>query len=605
MRVGTAGLRSAVAACLVATLGVAGTAAGQGSSAEAVRERKALDHAAGLVQAGRTDEAMRVLEDLLQEQPGSLSALVLLRQTAENAGVPGRALPWLETAVRDDLTGLPAVRQLWIHALEAAGLRDSALSVAARWTAADPQEPSSYSALSGLRARAGDRAGAIAALEQGRATIGSQRLFTQELALLYADGGLWDGAAAEWRAMLGWGAPGVETVQRHVEGLEVSRAEAVAALRAVLADPEATILERRGGAELALLLGEFRWAREVVADLVGDLPEPGGQDILRDFVTRARNSGDPAGAAWAAESLARRSDTPDGALYWRAVSSDLAYEAGDFAAARAAFERLLAEAPSGSDLFGLALRRLHELWVQEDPERADELLVEHVALYTEQRLASVEMAVRSAQIWMRRGDLGRARVALARVSPGDAEQAALHAGAQGRLEILAGHPEAARPHLELAAAVPAGRPGARINALDLLALVEEADPNGLVDMASAIRSTAASGHSEALLESVSRWSSERTPGGDRMAVFVAQQLETAGQPGMARRVRIEIVQDWPESPAAPRALLELARGDADADPARAKAWLERLIVEYPESAMAPVARQFLSALRDAGGAPSA
>ena len=173
----------------------------------------------------------------------------------------------------------------------------------------------------------------------------------------------------------------------------------------------------------------------------------------------------------------------------------------------------------------------------------------------------------------------------------------------GRLEILAGHPEAARPHLELAAAVPAGRPGARIDALDLLALLEEANPHGLVDMASGISSTAAGGNEEALLEQVARWSSEGTPGGDRMAGFVAQHLATTRKYAAARRVRIEIVQSWPESPAAPRALLELARADAEADPARAEAWLERLIVEYPESAMAPVARQLLSELR--GGAPVA
>jgi hypothetical protein len=287
------------------------------------------------------------------------------------------------------------------------------------------------------------------------------------------------------------------------------------------------------------------------------------------------------------------------------VSSDLAYEAGDFGSARSAFERLKAEAQPGSDLFGLALGRLHDLSVEEDPGQADLLLEEHVALYPEQRLASVEMAVRSAQVWMRRGDLSRARSVVALVSPADAEQAALQAGALGRLEILAGRPEAARPHLELAAAVPAGRPGARVDALELLALVEEATADRLVEMASVLRPTVASDNDEAILASVSRWSHTGTPGGARMAAFVAQQLETTGKIGAARRVRMEIVEGWPASPAAPRALLELARADAEEAPARAAAWLERLIVEYPESAMAPVARQFLSELRTGVGVTGA
>ena len=383
---------------------------------------------------------MRVLEHLLQEQPGSLSALVLLAQTAERAGDAGRALPWAETAVRDDPTGLPAVRQLWIRVLEAAGLRDSALSVAVEWTEADPLEPTWYVALSGLRARAGDRDGSIAALEQGRAAIGSDRLFVQELAFLQAAGGLWEEAAVEWRVMLGWGAPGIEAVERHIVSSEASRSEGLAALRAELAGPEATILERRGVIQLALLLGEFGWARDVAAGLVEDLPEPGGQEILRDFVTRAHDSGDLAGAAWAAESLASRSDTRDGVLYWLAMSSDLAYEAGDFDGARVAFEHLLGEAQPGSDLFGLALSRLHELWVEEDPDRAGELLEEHLDRYPARRLASVEMAVQSARVWMQRGDLGRARSTLALVSPAECRAGGPAGGGNGSARDSGGSP---------------------------------------------------------------------------------------------------------------------------------------------------------------------
>jgi hypothetical protein len=82
-----------------------------------------------------------------------------------------------------------------------------------------------------------------------------------------------------------------------------------------------------------------------------------------------------------------------------------------------------------------------------------------------------------------------------------------------------------------------------------------------------------------------------------MAVFAAQELEAAGHRLAARTVRIEIVEGWPGSPAAPLTLLALARGEREVDPGQAVVWLERLIVDFPESAMAPVARRLLAELR--------
>ena len=79
-----------------------------------------------------------------------------------------------------------------------------------------------------------------------------------------------------------------------------------------------------------------------------------------------------------------------------------------------------------------------------------------------------------------------------------------------------------------------------------------------------------------------------------MAALAARELEDAGHADAARTVRLAIVRAWPESAAAPRALLELARGGRIEDPWQATAWLERLIVDYPESALAPVARRLLS-----------
>ncbi|MFC1531644.1 hypothetical protein ACFL5T_05310 [Gemmatimonadota bacterium] len=585
------------ATCLTIAVFSADPASGQEGPASEVLERRALDHATRLDQAGRQDEAMRVLENLLEEQPLAASALVLLAQIAERSGDPGRVLPKAETAVLLDDSDLAAVRQVWIRALQATGLPDSALNAARRWTAVEPLEPAAYAELSGVWVRSGDREAAVQALQAGRSAIGSDRLFIQELAALQAERGAYAAAAVEWRAMLAWGDAGAEAVERWISYPGTRRSEAVAALRAELAVPEATFLERKGGVYLALLLGQMAWAREVVEGLVADLPGPEGAEVLRDYVTRAKASGDLAGAAWAARSLADRGRSQDEILYWTAITADLAYEAGDVEGARASFLRLVTDTAPGSDLYGVSLRRLHALTVNDDPERSETRLQEHRDLYPDDYLASVEMSVQTARAWLKRGRLERARSVVEAVPAMDAGQAALQAGVLGRIEVLAGRPGAARGHLELAAAVPTSQPGGRIEALELLSVIEGSDSATLVTLGNGVVAATASGDSSLLVESVAKWSIERTLGGDGMAAFAALELEAAGYRLAARTVRIAIVEGWPGSPAAPRTLLALARGEREVDPGQAVVWLERLIVDYPESAMAPVARKLLDELQ--------
>ena len=81
------------------------------------------------------------------------------------------------------------------------------------------------------------------------------------------------------------------------------------------------------------------------------------------------------------------------------------------------------------------------------------------------------------------------------------------------------------------------------------------------------------------------------------ASFAAQELQEAGKSVEARSVWITIVEGWSGSPEAPRALLELARADHPENPGQATVWLERLVVDYPESAMAPIARRLLAEWR--------
>jgi tetratricopeptide (TPR) repeat protein len=285
------------------------------------------------------------------------------------------------------------------------------------------------------------------------------------------------------------------------------------------------------------------------------------------------------------------------------MAADLSYEAGDYEQAREDFTRLLKESMPGSDIYGLSLRRLHGLAVGDDPETAEALLTEYRDRYPEDQQAAVRLGVETARAWMDSGALARARSVLEVIQPADVEQAALRAGAYGRLEVLDGRPGAARGHLQLAAAVPAGRPPGRIEAIELLSLIDGSDSSSMAALGAGVVAATAVGDPGPLLESVDSWVGAGSEGGAGLAAFAAAELDAANLKQDARSVRIKLVRAWPRGPQAPRALLDLARSEQWEDPGQAAEWLEQLIVEYPESAMAPVARRALAELRD--GVPGA
>jgi len=330
------------------------------------------------------------------------------------------------------------------------------------------------------------------------------------------------------------------------------------------------------------------------------LTEAAALEVLREYSERAADAGDPAGAAWAAGELADRSRTPSDQQYWLGVSASFSSRAGETDEARAAFERLRRSSEPGSDLYELSLRRLHEMTVDTAPGEADELFREYRDLYGE-RGGAVEMGVRSAEAWLNRGDLPRARDVLESLAPSDARETAIHEASLGRLELLDGRLDAARTALEVAASNPAGDPAARLNALEHLALLDAADRSDVrvvVRLLSEIRGSASPA---GLVDSLRAWAAAATPGGDLLAAFAARELEASRRREEAATLRRELISGWPGSAVAPQAMLELARFSRREDPGGAREWLERLIVDYPESALAPVARRLLSEI-DAGSA---
>lgn len=583
-----------VPVCLTIPVRAGGLDAQEGGSVS-LQERRVLEQAEQLESAGRPEEALVALEAWMEESPASSSALVLLFRLAERVGMPERAVGPAVRAYREDVTDLPVIRQVWIRALWAAGHADSARAVAARWIADRPAEPAAHSELADLHLRQGDRAEAISVLVEARQTLRSDGTFAQELGLLWTEAGQYSEAAREWLKLLGWGDPGVDVVVRHVTEVAMDSEAALVALRSALESM------RPGGAvgdaaiRVALRVGEYEWARSLVEDRLRGAPGQAGTLILEDFAQRARGVGDAAGASWAAENIARRVSGREQAEYWTTVGGELALEAGDRERARRAFDHLRQTSLEGSDVHRLALRRLHDLVVLEEPGRGEDLLFDYRKLYPEDLEALDHLAIATARAWIQVGDLRRSRHVLDAISPTGGAVGAREE-VLGRLHIMEGDPGGASAHLELAVGSPDLDAGARMRAVRWLSVLERVDSASAVRLSAGVRA-AWSGKPGPLVEVTSRWGRETAESGAALCALAAEELEAAGHVDQAALVRRTLVDSWPESAEAPGALFALARYAVPRDEQQARRWLERLVVEHPRNAMAPVARRELSALQ--------
>ena len=147
-------------------VGASVPAVGQASGAA---ERRAVDRAERLRDAGRPAEAVGALIEFLAEAPASVAALALLGALSGETGDASDYLAYARLAV-ETAPDAPALRAVFVDALVAAGLQDSARAVATRWVEAEPSEARAVLALADAQVAAGDPDAAIRTL---RASVAS------------------------------------------------------------------------------------------------------------------------------------------------------------------------------------------------------------------------------------------------------------------------------------------------------------------------------------------------------------------------------------------------------------------------------------------------
>jgi len=578
-------MRGVTTALVTITMGLATvqSAAAQTTSGARAEESRALALATQMERSGQSGEAERVLIELLASQPRASGALVMLAQLGADRGAPDLVLPYAEAAAEQVGYEQSAIHQVLIRALADSGFADEALDRARAWVSARPTDTAGYSELSSALSRLGRRDDAIAGLVDARVRTGDEDLFSQELGVLHEAAGDYDAAALEWLRVLAWGDAGVRTVEAHLNTPAVDSERIVSAIEQALQGSGVALTTRRGGLELALRLDRPDWSRHLVEALAEQAPFDTRWQVLRKYYLDARDLGYGPHARWAAGQLAMEATDGDDRLTWEAVEAGLAMDQGDQEQAEEAFAGILESV----------------LRADKDPAAAERMIAIHQDEFPLRQAELAGMVIRLSRAHVKRGDLSAAQEALeaAPLQPTDATTAAQLAAQHGYLWLFSGDIDRARAQLETAGLIPGGDPVQRTEVLLFLDVMDRTESKDVATLGRGIYSLESGKGPAALMRSAETWAqSSETSGSAGLMRLAAGALSRSEFEVEAATVRLALVEEFPQASETPGALLALARSALPARPDDSRQWLQRLIIDHPESALAPVARRLLSEL---------
>jgi len=538
---------------------------------------------------------------LLTRAPASADALALFYELSAAEADLAVFVAFAEAADLAVRPPLPRIRELWIRGLMGAGMADSARGVTERWVDEMPGDELAILTLASVLVAVGETPRALDALRDAvDAGMDTRKIQLERADLLVEVERLRD-ARDVWVALLSGEDPPIDEIAADLARTPDPRAALTMVADALdMEGPGA-----RSGALLAVRLGNADAGRRLAARVTGE----DRAQFLREYVREADLADYDAEVAWAANELIILSPRPVDKLRWRAMVADRSLAAGDTAAAREAFGALTRETEPGAGPHDVATRRLFRL-LAADPDRLDEaleLLVRYAGEYPDSVGARAEMYGGLAMGRARAGDLERAEetlgdgrrelgeeaVASGRLGPIDA--------AGGQLAFWAGSRDTAIARMGRSLVQP-GLPAAeRTERIQLLTTVQAADSVEVALTGAAglglHRDPAAFDLSPTLRALAGAPESE---GRAAALIYLGRLASAAGRQDVATGLWRRVADVFPSSAEAPAAILSLARTSGRRD---ALQWLERLIVGYPESALAPVARRLLAELSegDIGG----
>lgn len=572
-----------LAAVLLAVSATAGAAQEPASELERLREANLLE-AAGNVQG-----AEAVVKDVLEANPASLTALLALERLLSVQGRGADVLPFADRLIAAEPRSAVG-HQLRLRILARTGT-DAALGQAvATWTRATPAVETPWRESAVIWRERGDVRRAIGVLETGRRYIDRDDALALELGDAYAEAGDVRRAAAEWARAVGPYGRGFMLVQRRLNDRLDGGAAVLPLLVEQLAAPPHTAGRLRAATLLAIDARLEGPARRHAEALAAATDAAGRDAVLTEVARRSDHAGLPRLAGWAYGELLRQARDPAATLALRTRVAELALQAGDTAMAAQAYGELEQASAAGSPQRRQAIALRIQLTAREGAlDRAAADLIDFRAEFA--NAAEVDAAATEvADGYVRAGDAASALRVLSGV------QGPRSAQLRGRLRLLAGDLAASREELLSAAALLRG--AAATETLALAALVMRLTSAG-GEIVARFVGTPAEEREELVRTALA--DTRGLQAQERAAVleFVAGLAERAGLGDDADALRREIAATLPRTHEAAGALLALARR-ALAAPERedeARVLLERLVVEYPRSTLAPQARQELQRLR--------
>lgn len=477
---------------------------------------------------------------------------------------------------------------LAVRTYATAGQADSAARYAERWARIEPGAEGPYREWAIAAVEGRDRVSARRALESGRRALGRPGALAPELAQVLQLDGNWAGAALEWL--------------RAADAQPAYRMSAVAALIRAPVTQRASIRTVLGGsrsaeAPLVLALLVARWGDVAGGTRVALAALPGSADqaviFLRAMVEETKGREEPAvlrarGALL--EAIAVR-EAPTAALRTHMDAARAYADAGDEANARRLLAVVAADpaAPEGIATSASATL-LGVLLAEGRADEADRVLAQLLpSLDADER---ERQSRRVAMVHARRGNFVRAD---ALVAP-DSSVAGFEV--RGRIRLLRGDLAGAMEFLRLAGPYDTQREHA-VERVALLALLQAVGRDTMQALGDAITAIEMGDTARAIagLEAIAQGLD--APGAAACRLLAGHLAVARGDTAAAARLwRSADVADAPAAAAEARyalARVERVGGRSDA----ARALLESLLLEFPDSAIVPEARRLYDQVRGA------
>ncbi|HEX6863941.1 MAG TPA: hypothetical protein VF414_14030 [Thermoanaerobaculia bacterium] len=546
------------------------------------------DKAFDLERRGSYAQAAEGYRKILTAKPAELNALLGLERVLHELGKPGELAPAATAAISADAKN-PVLYGIAVRAWTAAGNADTVRRIVDRWAAVEPGSEAPYREWGFAALAARDRENARAAYRIGREKLRKPDALAGELAQLSTYEGDYPQAITEWLTA--------------VRGMPGYRASALGMLSQVPVDRRNLVLaefDKRGDPLADRLAGGLaaRWNEALAGyDRIQKRLPAGaeGVPVLEEFLeeVRATPGRDAALArARALESMADRNASQR--TRYLAEAARAYADAGEQNSARRMLSRLASDPKASPDAAATAGVTLIGVLIAEGKlEEADSRLAEV------KKTLSVEEAERIthqvARGWLHQGKLDRAEALV------KADSSIEGMAIRGRARLYHGDIGGALKDLAGAGPFAADRGDATERA-SVLAILQVLDADTLAALGSAYlalergdTATAANGFAE-LAASLPP---ER--GGGELALLAGRLRQAQGSMPQAEQL-FRKAGAAKGTAAAPAARLELARVLVkQGKQGEAIAALEELILEYPESAVAPQARRLLDTVR--GGVP--